>query len=181
MLFLNSFIQKIKDNKSIVLYLISFVLILVLSLFLIKKMIKTEDTKPKDNPIVTTSNPTVSSMVSVAPKQKPTDPDLVVKQKYVAKVNDKIIEVPLTNPKETLGTDNQTILTQTIDVTAAVKPIAPRWSIGTGVGRYHSETYIPLTIIRHYKPLKRSLSFSLKYSVDKGKITGGEIQHLWSF
>ena len=143
-------------------------------------MIKTEDNKPKD-PVVTTSNPTVSSVVSVAPKQKPTDPDLIVKQKYVAKVNDQIIEVPLTQPKETKGSDNQTVLTQTIDVTAAVKPIAPRWSIGTGVGRYHSETYIPLTIVRHYKPLKRSLSFSVKYSVDKGKITGGEIQHLWSF
>lgn len=180
MLFLNSLIQKIKDNKRLVLYcLISFVLILILSFVLIKGC-KKEDTKPKDTPIVSSGNPTVSSVVSVTPKTKPSDPDLVVKQKYVAKINDQIVEVPLTQPKESQK-DNQTVLTQTIDVTAAVRPLAPRWSIGTGVGRYSNETYIPLTIVRHYKPLKRSLSFSVKYSVDKQKITGGEIQHFWSF
>ena len=102
-------------------------------------------------------------------------------QKYTASINGKTVEVPLSQPKETLNKDNQVVVSQTLDVTSAVKPLLPRWSIGVGVGRYGSETYIPLSVTRHYKPAKRSLQFTLKYSIDKGKINGGEIQHLWSF
>ncbi len=144
-----------------------------------------ENTKgnPKDTqtpPVVTPASPQLTTELSIKPKEKPSDPDLKVTQKYTASINGKTVEVPLSKPKETLK-DNQVVVSQTLDVTSAVKPLLPRWSIGVGVGRYGSETYIPLSVTRHYKPAKRSLQFTLKYSIDKGKINGGEIQHLWSF
>lgn len=185
---IKSFIQKIKDkmidNKGKI-FLVSFVIFLCLFSFVLIKltMQKTAVKVNQSEPLVTSGQPQVISSVSVAPKVKPSDPDLVVKQKYIAKINDKIIEVPLSKPKETKdpSTGQTAVVSQTLDVTSAVKPIIPRWSIGVGIGRYHSETYIPISVSRHYKPLKRSLQFTLKYSIDKRKITGGEIQHLWSF
>ena len=98
----------------------------------------------------------------------------------ITQINNKVVEVPLSQPKE-YKFGSSVVVSQSLDVTAAVKPILPRWSVGVGVGRYHHETYMPLSVIRHYKPLKRSLQFTLKYSIDKRKIAGGEIQHLWNF
>lgn len=160
-----------------------YFLIFFIFLAILLKVLPSFDS-PKE-PTVTSSStsqlpPQVSTAISVKPKEKPTDPDLKVTQKYTAQVNGKTVEVPLSKPKETLK-DNQVVVSQTLDVSAAVKPLLPRWSIGVGVGRYGSETYIPVSITRHYKPAKRSLQFTIKYSTDKGKINGGEIQHLWNF
>lgn len=160
-------------------FLIFFILLAILL-----KVLPSFDS-PKEPTITNSStsqvSPQVSTAISVKPKEKPTDPDLKVTQKYTAQVNGKTVEVPLSKPKETLTKDNQVVVSQTLDVSAAVKPLLPRWSIGVGVGRYGHETYIPVSITRHYKPAKRSLQFTIKYSTDKGKINGGEIQHLWSF
>ena len=164
-------------------YFLIFFILLAILLKVLPLVVK-ED-KPVE-PTVTSSStsqvpPQVSTGISVKPKEKPTDPDLKVTQKYTAQVNGKTVEVPLSKPKETLTKDNQVVVSQTLDVSAAVKPLLPRWSIGVGVGRYGHETYIPVSVTRHYKPAKRSLQFTIKYSTDKGKINGGEIQHLWSF
>lgn len=163
---------------------IPFLIILVILIMIIPSCSKKEETK--ETPKVTSSSsltsPQVSSSISVVPKVKPSDPDLKVTQKYTAQINNKTVEIPLSKPKETLSTDGQTVVvSQSLDVTAAVKPILPRWSVGVGIGKDRNETYIPFSITRHYKPLKRSLQFTLKYSIDKTKITGGEIQHLWNF
>lgn len=158
-----------------------FFLIFFILLAIILKVLPMKEDKPVETIAVTSSStPQVSTGITVKPKEKPTDPDLKVTQKYTAQVNGKTVEVPLSTPKETLK-DNQVVVSQTLDVSAAVKPLLPRWSIGVGVGRYGSETYIPVSVTRHYKPAKRSLQFTIKYSTDKGKINGGEIQHLWSF
>ena len=165
-------------------FLIFFVLlaILLFSLSWIKDKKENDNPTPHVIPKETLSTPQVTTGISVVPKEKPSDPDLKVQQKYTAQINNKTVEIPLSKPKETLSPDGQTVVvSQTVDMTAAVKPMLPRWSIGTGVGRYHSETYIPLSVTRHYKPLKRSLQVTLKYSIDKGKISGGEVQHLWNF
>ena len=177
---LKYFVQWIKEEGYKI--LIPFFIVLVI-LIIVFSSSKTKDKdNVKENPQVSLSTPQVSSSISVVPKEKPSDPDLKVSQKYVAQINNKTVEIPLGKPKETLSADGQTVVvSQTVDMTAAVKPILPRWSIGVGVGRYHSETYIPLSVTRHYKPLKRSLQFTLKYSIDKGKISGGEVQHLWNF
>ena len=178
---LKYFIQWIKD-KDRYKYIIIIVLILLSMIILQRIMIKKDNDKPKENPQASLSTPQVSSSISVVPKEKPSDPDLKVSQKYVAQINNKTVEIPLGKPKETLSPDGQTVVvSQTVDMTAAVKPMLPKWSVGVGVGRYHSETYIPLSVTRHYKPLKRSLQVTLKYSIDKGKISGGEVQHLWNF
>ena len=163
---------------------IPFLIILVILIMIIPSCSKKEENK--ETPKVTSSSsltsPQVSSSISVVPKVKPSDPDLKVTQKYTAQINNKTVEIPLSKPKETLSTDGQTVVvSQNLDVTAAVKPILPRWSVGVGIGKDRNETYIPFSITRHYKPLKRSLQFTLKYSIDKTKITGGEIQHLWNF
>lgn len=177
---LKYFVQWIKEEGYKILIPFFIVLVILITYF---SIFKTKDKdNPKDLPQVSLSNPQVSSSISVVPKTKPSDPDLKVQQKYTAQINNKTVEIPLSKPKETLSSDGQTVVvSQTVDMTAAVKPMLPKWSIGTGVGRYHSETYIPLSVTRHYKPLKRSLQFTLKYSIDKGKISGGEVQHLWNF
>ena len=168
------FIQWLKE-EGYKYFIIFFILLALLLIFLPKE--KTE-VAPVGKPQVTSG---LTSELLVKPKEKPSDPDLKVTQKYVAKVNGKTVEVPLITPKEPTLKDSQVTLEQTLDVSAAVKPLLPKWSIGVGIGRYGSETYIPMSITRHYKPAKRSLQFTLKYSTDKQKITGGEIQHLWNF
>ena len=170
------FLQWIKDKSK---YILVFVLV-ILSLFVLQRLFIKD--KPKDLPQVSLSTPQVSSSISVVPKAKPSDPDLKVSQKYVAQINNKTVEIPLSKPKETLSPDGQTVVvSQTVDMTAAVKPMLPKWSVGVGIGKDRNETYIPFSITRHYKPLKRSLQVTLKYSIDKGKISGGEVQHLWNF
>ena len=162
-------------------FLIFFVLlaILLFSLSWIKDK-KEDNPTPHVIPKETLSTPQVTTGISVVPKEKPSDPDLKVQQKYTAQINNKVVEVPLSPPKE-YKFGSSVVVSQSLDVTAAVKPMLPKWSVGVGVGRYHNETYIPVSVTRHYKPLKRSLQFTLKYSVDKRKIAGGEIQHLWNF
>ena len=158
------------------------IIIVILIMIIPREGCKTKENIKKVTSSSSLTSPQVSSSISVVPKVKPSDPDLKVTQKYTAQINNKTVEIPLSKPKETLSADGQTVVvSQSLDVTAAVKPILPRWSVGVGVGRYHNETYIPVSLTRHYKPLKRSLQFTLKYSIDKTKITGGEIQHLWNF
>ena len=162
---------------------IPFLIILVILIMIIpREGCKTKENTKKVTSSSSLTSPQVSSSISVVPKVKPSDPDLKVTQKYTAQINNKTVEIPLSKPKETLSADGQTVVvSQSLDVTAAVKPILPRWSVGVGIGKDRNETYIPFSITRHYKPLKRSLQFTLKYSIDKTKITGGEIQHLWNF
>ena len=176
---LKYFIQWFKE-EGYKFFIIFIILLAILLIALPKGTQKEPSVTPKAPSAIPSVSPKVTSSISVVPKTKPTDPDLKVTQRYTAQINGKTVEVPLTKPKETLK-DNQVVVSQTLDVTSAVKPLLPRWSIGTGVGRYHNETYIPLSVTRHYKPAKRSLQFTLKYSIDKGKITGGEVQHLWNF
>ena len=181
---LKYFVQWIKEEgyKILIPFFVVLVILIIVFSFINNKDKNDKDNNPKENPQVSLSTPQVSSSISVVPKAKPSDPDLKINQKYTAQINNKTVEIPLGKPKETLSPDGQTVVvSQTVDMTAAVKPMLPRWSIGTGVGRYHSETYIPLSVTRHYKPLKRSLQVTLKYSIDKGKISGGEVQHLWNF
>ena len=180
---LKYFIQWIKEEGYKILIPFFIVLVILITYFSIfNNKDKNDKDSIKENPQVSLSTPQVSSSISVVPKEKPSDPDLKVSQKYVAQINNKTVEIPLGKPKETLSPDGQTVVvSQTVDMTAAVKPMLPRWSIGTGVGKDRNETYIPFSITRHYKPLKRSLQVTLKYSIDKGKISGGEVQHLWNF
>ncbi len=180
---LKYFVQWIKEEGYKILIPFFIVLVILIIVFsFINKDKNDKDNNVKENPQASLSTPQVSSSISVVPKVKPSDPDLKVQQKYVAKINDKTVEIPLSKPKETLSADGQTVVvSQTVDMTAAVKPILPRWSVGVGIGKDRNETYIPFSITRHYKPLKRSLQFTLKYSIDKGKISGGEVQHLWNF
>ena len=177
---LKYFVQWIKEEGYKI--LIPFFIVLIILIMVILPWLKEKEEETKDTLQSSLSTPQVSSSISVVPKEKPNDPDLKVSQKYVAQINNKTVEIPLGKPKETLSPDGQTVVvSQTVDMTAAVKPMLPRWSIGTGVGKDRNETYIPFSITRHYKPLKRSLQFTLKYSIDKKKITGGEVQHLWNF
>ena len=158
------------------------IIIVILIMIIPREGCKTKENAKKVTSSSSLTSPQVSSSISVVPKVKPSDPDLKVTQKYTAQINNKTVEIPLSKPKETLSADGQTVVvSQSLDVTAAVKPILPRWSVGVGIGKDRNETYIPFSITRHYKPLKRSLQFTLKYSIDKTKITGGEIQHLWNF
>lgn len=116
---------------------------------------------------------TTQSTVSLTSKVTSSSPDLVVENRYIAKVNGKTYEVPAKTPKDTLE------VTQTVDVSPLVEALSPNWSVGIGLG-YHDDVYIPLSIQRDYTPYK-ALRFEMHIDKSMNHIEGYEIQHVWKF
>lgn len=116
---------------------------------------------------------TTQSTVSLTSKVTSSSPDLVVENRYIAKVNGKTYEVPAKTSEDTLE------VTQTVDVSPLVEALSPNWSVGIGLG-YHDDVYIPLSIQRDYTPYK-ALRFEMHIDKSMNHIEGYEIQHVWKF
>ena len=116
---------------------------------------------------------TTQSSVSLTSKVTSSSPDLVVENRYIAKVNGKTYEVPAKTSEDTLE------VTQTVDVSPLVEALSPNWSVGIGLG-YHDDVYIPLSIQRDYTPYK-ALRFEMHIDKSMNHIEGYEIQHVWKF
>ena len=138
---LKYFIQWIKEEGYKI--LIPFFIVLIILIMVILPWLKEKEEETKDTLQSSLSTPQVSSSISVVPKEKPSDPDLKVTQKYTAQINNKTVEIPLSKPKETLSPDGQTVVvSQTVDMTAAVKPMLPRWSVGVGIGKDRIQIFL---------------------------------------
>lgn len=148
-----------------------------------------------DTPKATTSRSSVSSVpvsttnIQVTTKNKTTDPDLSLTQKYVATINDKKVEVPIKNVVSEASTSTDSVggaspytatVSQTIDLTPLVKATIPSWEVGLGVGHYRGETYGSFSLQRNYKKDK-AISVELNIDPSARQVKGLSIQHKWLF
>lgn len=117
---------------------------------------------------------TTQSTVQLSPKPTSKSPDLVVSNRFIAKVNGKVYEIPAKTDKDTIE------VTQTVDVSPLVEALSPNWSVGVGVGYHDNSVYYPLSIQRDYTPYK-ALRFEMHIDKTINHIEGYEIQHVWKF
>ena len=137
------------------------------------------------------SVPSISTQtgLSVTPKDSPETPDLAVNQKYVATLNNKKVEVPITNVQAqgnttsaspTSATPYTATVQQEVDITPLVNLMVPRWELGVGLGRHEGDTYIPVSVQRNYT-YKKAIQIELHIDPRNQKVSGVEIQHKWRF
>lgn len=140
-------------------------------------------------PAATNKQLSTTTSLSVTPKDSPEAPDLAVNQKYVATINNKKVEVPITNVQAqgnttsaspTSATPYIATVQQEVDITPLVNLMVPRWELGVGLGRHEGDTYIPVSMQRNYNHNK---AFQLELHIDPSnqKVTGAELQHKWRF
>lgn len=173
-------------NKQLIL---SFILGLLFGVFWM-----TYNEKPMVSP--TPSTATGSSVpistrtdLSVTPKDSPEAPDLAVNQTYVATINNKKVEVPITNVQAQGNTTSASpasatpytaTVQQEVDITPLVNLMVPRWELGVGLGRHEGDTYIPVSMQRNYT-YNKAVQLELHIDPSDQKVTGVELQHKWRF
>lgn len=132
--------------------------------------------------VATSETPKVAmdTELKVATKETAESPDLKIDTTYVAEINNRRVEVPIkTTPKATNGATNVTTeVKQTIDVSELVKPMIPKWEVGTGIGVHDSKVYVPVSIQRNYK-VDKALEVELQFT-DNG-LRGASVVHKWRF
>ena len=133
------------------------------------------------------------SRVTLKEKQKESDPDLVVDNRYIAEIHGQTFEIPkrtgqvsLRNSKDSkqdsLGL--QTKVTSDINMTPVVKKMADleykrNWEVSTGLGRSHDgHFYVPIGLQRNYN-YDRAIEVSV--GVSKDHIENFQVVHKWKF
>ena len=134
-----------------------------------------------------------TNLVTLKEKQRNTDPDLVVNNRYIAEINGQTFEIPkrsgqvsLRNSKDSkqdsLGL--QTKVTSDINMTPVVKKMADleykrNWEVSTGLGRSHDgHFYVPIGLQRNYN-YDRAIEVSV--GVSKDHIENLQVVHKWKF
>ena len=140
-------------------------------------------------PAATNKQLSTTTSLSVTPKDSPEAPDLAVNQKYDATINNKKVEVPITNVQAqgnttsaspTSATPYTATVQQEVDITPLVNLMVPRWELGVGLGRHESDTYIPVSMQRNYT-YNKAVQLELHIDPSDQKVTGVELQHKWRF
>lgn len=125
------------------------------------------------------------SRVTLKEKQKTSDPDLVVDNRYIAEINGQTFEIPKTPKgasKDSKGL--QTKVTSDINMTPVVKKMADleykrNWEVSTGLGRSHDgHFYVPIGLQRNYN-YDRAIEISVGLSKDH--IENFQVVHKWKF
>ena len=134
-----------------------------------------------------------TNYVTLKEKQRNTDPDLVVDNRYIAEINGQIFEIPKEtgqvfernskdSKKDSLGL--QTKVTSDINMTPVVKKMADleykrNWEVSTGLGRSHDgHFYVPIGLQRNYN-YDRAIEVSV--GVSKDHIENFQVVHKWKF
>lgn len=123
---------------------------------------------------------TTQSTLSVTKKITESDPDLIVSNKYVAKIDGKLVEAPI-KPDVSYKDKNSTttIVSTTIDVTPLVKQMTPKWEAGVGVGYIDNDVLPCMTLQRNYKHDK---AVEAVIQIDtSGNFKGASLVHKWRF
>ena len=149
----------------------------------------------KDTIKATENNDKVTSTgtVTVTPNKEPNDV-LVVHESLVASNGHRKVEVPIRNIKTPIPVDNpnynnpsnsnpnKTVTYENkIDVSALVRPLVPKWEIGTGVGTHRGNVYVPVSVQRDYKVDKAVRVEVHLEPKDRMAPKGVEVQHIWKF
>lgn len=120
--------------------------------------------------------------VTLKEKQRNTDPDLVVDNRYIAEINGQPFEIPKETKKESKGL--QTKVTSDINMTPVVKKMADleykrNWEVSTGLGRSHDgHFYVPIGLQRNYN-YDRAIEISVGLSKDH--VENFQVVHKWKF
>lgn len=129
--------------------------------------------------------------VTLKEKQRNTDPDLVVDNRYIAEINGQTFEIPK-SPSVTHkdskglagGSSYQTKVTSDINMTPVVKKMADleykrNWEVSTGLGRSHDgHFYVPIGLQRNYN-YDRAIEVSIGLSKDH--VENIQVVHKWKF
>lgn len=108
-------------------------------------------------------------------KTTKSDPDLVVSNRYVAKIDGKYVEAPVQTTKDT----STAVVSTTIDVTPLVKQMTPKWEAGVGVGCVGKEILPCVSLQRNYKQDK---AVETVIQMDtQGHFKGASVIHKWRF
>lgn len=116
--------------------------------------------------------------VTVKEKQRDTDPDLVVNNRYTASIQGETMEIPVVPHKD------QTKVTTEIDMTPVVRKLADaeykrNWEVSTGLGRSHDgHFYVPIGLQKNYN-YDRAIEVSVGLSKDH--IENFQVTHKWKF
>ena len=147
---------------------------------------------PHKDIINTTTNEsakiTSTDTITVTPNKEPNDV-LVVHESLVASNGTRKVEVPIKhikapiyNPDNYNNPNNKTVTYENkIDVSALVRPLVPKWEIGTGVGTHRGNVYVPVSVQRDYKVDKAVRVEVHLDPKDRMAPKGVEVQHIWKF
>lgn len=125
------------------------------------------------------------SRVTLKEKQKTSDPDLVVDNRYIAEIHGQTFEIPKSpsvTHKDSKGL--QTNITSDINMTPVVRKWADleykrNWEVSTGLGRSHDgHVYVPIGIQRNYN-YDRAIEVSI--GVSKDHVENIQVVHKWKF
>lgn len=134
---------------------------------------------------------TSTGTITITPNKEPNDV-LVVHESLVASNGHRKVEVPIKNIKAPIPVDNpnynnpsnpnKTVTYENkIDVSALVRPLVPKWEIGTGVGTHRGNVYVPVSVQRDYKVDKAVRVEVHLDPKDRMAPKGVEVQHIWKF
>lgn len=172
-------------NKTTIRYILAGILLVVLIIGLyftsVRRGENTNVHQP-ETPKITTSKHTVTtqSTLSVTKKTTESEPDLIVSNKYIAKIDGKLVEAPMKNVsyKDKNNTTTTTVST-TIDVTPLVKQMTPKWEVGVGIGYVDKDVLPCMTLQRNYKHDK-AVEAVIQIDTD-GNFKGASLVHKWRF
>lgn len=125
------------------------------------------------------------SRVTLKEKQKTSDPDLVVDNRYIAEIHGQTFEIPKTSgavSKDSKGL--QTNITSDINMTPVVRKWADleykrNWEVSTGLGRSHDgHFYVPIGLQRNYN-YDRAIEVSV--GISKDHVENLQVVHKWKF
>lgn len=125
------------------------------------------------------------SRVTLKEKQKTSDPDLVVDNRYIAEIHGQTFEIPKTTgavSKDSKGL--QTKVTSDINMTPVVRKWADleykrNWEVSTGLGRSHDgHFYVPIGLQRNYN-YDRAIEVSV--GISKDHVENLQVVHKWKF
>ena len=123
------------------------------------------------------------SRVTLKEKQKESDPDLVVDNRYIAEIHGQTFEIPKSPSVTHDGSKGlQTNITSDINMTPVVRKWADleykrNWEVSTGLGRSHDgHFYVPIGLQRNYN-YDRAIEVSV--GVSKDHVENFQVVHKW--
>lgn len=129
--------------------------------------------------------------ITLKEKQRDTDPDLVVNNRYIAEIHGQTFEIPKSPSVTARGSSThegskglQTTITSDINMTPVVRKMADmeykrNWEVSTGIGRSHDgHFYVPIGIQRNYN-YDRAIEVSV--GISKDHVENLQVVHKWKF
>lgn len=165
--------------KYIVVAVVSFLLGYCCYLYINKPLTTTNsgpkaESKTKDTAVIRETN-----TVTIKEKTAVTDPDLVVNNRYVTRINGETIEIPKKTTKDTTTTVSNTVNLDPVVRKLADAEYKRNWEVSTGIGKSHDgDWYIPIGLQRNYN-YDRALEVSV--GVSKDHIENVQVVHKWKF